>query len=218
MRFFAMGRPMMPNPMNPMVCAMTPPDEDGYAGENPREHWSLPRARRRQVTHRAQRGQGGLLRTPFIHVSRTWIDARSVAGHSRGFVDKTSKSARLPGSRLPATASMRAARAAPSVYASSAAETEIASSGAATRPCRLVRVTAAAMPTSGAFEAHGESEENAWLTPARATLANGRCKMAGSGGVALDVARAAHKKEGRATTQIPRAAIRAISPAARRIA
>src|SRR3989442_14195085 len=97
MRFFAMGRPMMPSPMNPMVCAMTPPDEDGCAGENPREHGSLPRARRREATHRAQRGQGGLLRTPFIHVSRTWIDARAVAGPSGGLGDKTSRSARLPG-------------------------------------------------------------------------------------------------------------------------
>src|SRR3989442_15867747 len=103
---------------------------------------------------------------------------------------------------------MRAARAALSVYASSAAETEIASSGAATRPCRLVRVTAAAMPTSGAFEPHGEAEENACLTPARATLANGRCKMTGSGGVALDVARGSLKKDGCATPQIPGAAIR----------
>src|SRR5436309_14158414 len=54
MRFFAMGRPMMPSPMNPMVCAMAPPTEDGYAGENPREHWTLSRAPQRSNTRRAK--------------------------------------------------------------------------------------------------------------------------------------------------------------------
>src|ERR671922_976321 len=115
MRFFAMGRPMMPSPMNPMVCAMTPPQEDNCRGRKPHEDYTLARARRRQVTQRAQGGQGGLLRAPFVHVSSTRMDASSDGAHSSGFDDKTSKSARLPGSRLPATAPSPAARAAPSV-------------------------------------------------------------------------------------------------------
>src|SRR5467141_2166585 len=52
MRFFAMGRPMMPSPMNPMVCcAMTPPGVDRCAGENPRENWALPPPRAPQTSN-----------------------------------------------------------------------------------------------------------------------------------------------------------------------
>src|SRR5206468_12867803 len=104
-----------PRPLTPMGWAMTPPQEDNGRGLKPREYYTLSRARRRQVTQGAQGGQGGLLRTPFVHVSSTRIDASSARAHSSGFDDKTSKSARLPDSRLPAIASRPAARAAPSV-------------------------------------------------------------------------------------------------------
>src|SRR5262249_32271754 len=165
-RFFAIGRPMMPSPMNPIVCAMAPPSEDDCAAES-LVKIDFSSARRREVAQPDREGQGGLLRTPATHVCRTRIDASAAGAQSSGFDDKTSKSARLPASRLPASPSMPAARAAPSVYASSATATETASSGAATWPSRLVRVTAAAMPASGAFEPHGKSDENAWYTPAR---------------------------------------------------
>ena len=75
------------------------------------------------------------------------------------------------------------------------------------------------MPTSGAFEPHGWSEENACFTPARSALANGRTRIDSS--VARSGAAApprSQRNDGCATTQTPRSAMRAISSAVRKIA